>query len=142
MCCLVPRCFSEPEDFFLLFGLSISRVGFTISLGLSLQLLQMGAFPVFVVDGQPSPLKSQARAARFFRGSGMDLAALPSTEAESSGAATPVKGRNAAFTRCVEECVVSSRISVLLYSFAHSTIQFTCGCGTSGSFNCSTTVAS
>ena len=111
------------------------RVGFTISLGLSLQLLQMGAFPVFVVDGQPSPLKSQARAARFFRGSGMDLAALPSTEAESSGAATPVKGRNAAFTRCVEECVVSSRISVLFYSFAHSTIQFTCG--TSGSFNCS-----
>jgi len=66
---------------------------------------KMGAFPVFVVDGQPSPLKSQARAARFFRGSGMDLAALPSTEAESSGAATPVKGRNAAFTRCVEECV-------------------------------------
>ena len=83
------------------------RVGFTISLGLSLQLLQMGAFPVFVVDGQPSPLKSQARAARFFRGSGMDLAALPSTEPESSGAAAPVK-RNATFTRCVEECVVSS----------------------------------
>ncbi|CAL5087265.1 unnamed protein product [Urochloa decumbens] len=68
---------------------------------------KMGALPVFVVDGEPSPLKSQARAARFFRGSGMDLAALPSTEAdaESSTAAAPVKGRNAAFTRCVEECV-------------------------------------
>ncbi|CAN6175059.1 unnamed protein product [Urochloa humidicola] len=68
---------------------------------------KMGAFPVFVVDGEPSPLKSQARAARFFRGSGMDLAALPSTEADagSSAAAAPVKGRNAAFTRSVEECV-------------------------------------
>ncbi|KAF8701157.1 hypothetical protein HU200_033819 [Digitaria exilis] len=68
---------------------------------------KMGAFPVFVVDGEPSPLKSQARAARFFRGSGMDLAALPSTEAEaeSSASAAPVKARNAAFTRSVEECV-------------------------------------
>ncbi|ONM22955.1 Flap endonuclease GEN-like 1 [Zea mays] len=66
---------------------------------------KMGAFPVFVVDGEPSPLKSQARAARFFRGSGMDLAALPVTEAESSAAAAPVKKRNAAFTRAVEECV-------------------------------------
>lgn len=79
----------------------------------------MGAFPVFVVDGEPSPLKSQARAARFFRGSGMDLAALPSTEAESSASAAPVKARNAAFTRCVEECVVSSRIfgsAVLIFA--------------------------
>ncbi|CAN6218438.1 unnamed protein product [Urochloa humidicola] len=68
---------------------------------------KMGAFPVFVVDGEPSPLKSQARAARFSRGSGMDLATLPSTEAdaESSAAVAPVKGRNAAFTRSVEECV-------------------------------------
>uniref|UniRef100_A0A0A9EZX5 XPG-I domain-containing protein n=1 Tax=Arundo donax TaxID=35708 RepID=A0A0A9EZX5_ARUDO len=65
----------------------------------------MGAFPVFVVDGEPSLLKSQARAARFFRGSGMDLAELPGTEAESSAAAEPVKGRNAAFTRYVDECV-------------------------------------
>ncbi|KAL6656356.1 hypothetical protein ACP70R_007182 [Stipagrostis hirtigluma subsp. patula] len=68
---------------------------------------KMGAFPVFVVDGEPSALKSQARAARFFRGSGVDLAALPSAggEAGSSAAASPAKGRNAAFTRCVEECV-------------------------------------
>ena len=84
-----------------------------VSAGLCLQFLQMGAFPVFVVDGEPSPLKSQARAARFFRGSGMDLAALPSTEADSSAAAVPVKRRNAAFTRCVEECVVSSRVSAM-----------------------------
>jgi hypothetical protein len=69
----------------------------------------MGAFPVFVMDGEPSPLKSQARAVRFFRGFGLDLSALPSTEADarSSAAAAPVKGRNAAFTRSVEECVVS-----------------------------------
>ena len=84
-----------------------------VSAGLCLQFLQMGALPVFVVDGEPSPLKSQARAARFFRGSGMDLAALPSTEADSSAAAAPVKRRNAAFTRCVEECVVSSRVSAM-----------------------------
>jgi hypothetical protein len=78
----------------------------------------MGAFPVFVVDGEPSPLKSQARAARFFRGSGMDLAALSSTE--SSAATAPVKGRNAAFTRSVEECVVSSCTLVVLCSFVQS----------------------
>lgn len=81
-----------------------------VSVGLCLRFLQMGAFPVFVVDGEPSPLKSQARAARFFRGSGMDVAALPVTEAESSAAAAPVKKRNAAFTRAVEECVVSFRV--------------------------------
>lgn len=81
--------------------------------GLSLELLQMGAFPVFVVDGQPSPLKSQVRAARFFRGSGMDLAALPSTEAEASADA-PVQPRNAKFTRYVEDCVVSVRAMAVL----------------------------
>ncbi|KAK3150443.1 hypothetical protein QOZ80_3AG0233240 [Eleusine coracana subsp. coracana] len=64
---------------------------------------QMGAYPVFVVDGEPSPLKSRARATRF----GTDPSASPSTEAEaeSSEAAAPVKGRSAAFTRHVEECV-------------------------------------
>ncbi|GJN30262.1 hypothetical protein PR202_gb18553 [Eleusine coracana subsp. coracana] len=64
---------------------------------------KLGAFPVFVVDGEPSPLKSRARAARF----GTDPSASPSTEAEaeSSEAAGPVKGRSAAFTRHVEECV-------------------------------------
>ncbi|GJN09128.1 hypothetical protein PR202_ga27107 [Eleusine coracana subsp. coracana] len=64
---------------------------------------KMGAYPVFVVDGEPSPLKSRARATRF----GTDPSASPSTEAEaeSSEAAAPVKGRSAAFTRHVEECV-------------------------------------
>ncbi|KQJ91102.1 flap endonuclease GEN-like 1 [Brachypodium distachyon] len=67
---------------------------------------KMGAFPVFVVDGQPSPLKYQARAARFFRGSGIDRSALQSEDAEGEASVpAPVKGRNAAFTRYVEECV-------------------------------------
>jgi flap endonuclease GEN len=69
----------------------------------------MGAFPVFVVDGQPSPLKSQARAARFFRGSGIDVAA--STSAQPEGEASvpaPAKRRNALFTRYVKDCVVSA----------------------------------
>ncbi|XP_047049166.1 flap endonuclease GEN-like 1 [Lolium rigidum] len=67
---------------------------------------KMGAFPVFVVDGQPSPLKSQARAARFFRGSGIDVA--PSTSAQPEGEASvpaPAKRRNALFTRYVKDCV-------------------------------------
>ncbi|CAM0952520.1 unnamed protein product [Alopecurus aequalis] len=67
---------------------------------------KMGAFPVFVVDGEPSPLKSQARAARFFRGSGIDVPASTSTQPEGeAGAPAPVKGRNAVFTRYVEDCV-------------------------------------
>ena len=90
-----------------------------IPVGVSLRLLQMGAFPVFMVDGEPSPLKSQARAARFFRGSRVDVASLTSTdaEAESYSAATPVKGRNAIFTRFVKDCVVSSHVLVMLCSF-------------------------
>uniref|UniRef100_A0A453LD86 Flap endonuclease GEN-like 1 n=1 Tax=Aegilops tauschii subsp. strangulata TaxID=200361 RepID=A0A453LD86_AEGTS len=67
---------------------------------------KMGAFPVFVVDGEPSPLKSQARAARFFRGSGVDPPASSSAEAEGDASApAPVKARNAMFTRCVKDCV-------------------------------------
>nr|AAY32559.1 single strand DNA repair-like protein [Triticum monococcum] len=67
---------------------------------------KMGAFPVFVVDGEPSPLKSQARAARFFRGSGVDPPASSSAEAEGEASApAPVKARNAIFTRCVKDCV-------------------------------------
>ncbi|XBH93542.1 hypothetical protein VPH35_084446 [Triticum aestivum] len=67
---------------------------------------KMGAFPVFVVDGEPSPLKSQARAARFFRGSGVDPPASSCAEAEGEASApAPVKARNAIFTRCVKDCV-------------------------------------
>ncbi|KAF0924795.1 hypothetical protein E2562_014901 [Oryza meyeriana var. granulata] len=57
-----------------------------------------------MVDGEPSPLKSHARAVRFFRGSRMDLAALPSTEAEAN-ADSLVQPRNAKFTRYMKECV-------------------------------------
>ena len=63
--------------------------------------VQFGAFPVFVVDGTPSPLKSQARVARFFRGSGIDLSGLPVGEEGVS------VERNAEFSRRVQECVVS-----------------------------------
>lgn len=66
----------------------------------------MGAFPVFVVDGDPSPLKSQARAARFFRCSGIDVAASTSKEPEGEASGpVPVKRRNAVFTRYVKDCV-------------------------------------
>lgn len=64
-------------------------------------VLQFGAYPVFVVDGTPSPLKSQARIARFFRASGLDLSSLPVPEEGVS------VERNPAFLKCVRECVVS-----------------------------------
>jgi flap endonuclease GEN len=72
----------------------------------------MGAFPVFVVDGEPSALKSQAGAAR----SGMDPSAVPNAEAEadSSAAASPVKGRSVAFMRFVE-CVVNPHSLAMIY---------------------------
>ncbi|KAI8021608.1 Flap endonuclease GEN-like 1 [Camellia lanceoleosa] len=60
---------------------------------------KFGAFPVFVVDGTPSPLKSQARILRFFRASGMDLSNLLVAEEGVS------VERNGAFTKCVQECV-------------------------------------
>lgn len=65
------------------------------------KFLQFGAFPVFVVDGTPSPLKSQARILRFFRASGIDLSNLPDAEEGVS------VERNLAFTKWVRECVVS-----------------------------------
>jgi flap endonuclease GEN len=73
----------------------------------------MGAFLVFVVDGEPSALKSQAGAAR----SGMDPSAVPNAEAEadSSAAASPVKGRSVAFMRFVEECVVNPHSLAMIY---------------------------
>lgn len=62
--------------------------------------LQFGAFPVFVIDGTPSPLKSRARIARFYRSSGIDLSSLPEIE---DGVSVE---RNQAFLKCVQECVV------------------------------------
>ncbi|XP_019161085.1 PREDICTED: flap endonuclease GEN-like 1 isoform X2 [Ipomoea nil] len=58
-----------------------------------------GAFPVFVTDGTPSPLKSQARIMRFFRSSGIDMSSLPAVEKGIS------VERNKAFRKHVQECV-------------------------------------
>ncbi|EXB38154.1 Flap endonuclease GEN-like 1 [Morus notabilis] len=41
---------------------------------------KFGAFPVFVIDGTPSPLKSRARIARFYHSSGIDLSSFPEAE--------------------------------------------------------------
>lgn len=60
---------------------------------------RFGALPVFVVDGTPSPLKSQVRIARFFRGSGIDISSLPVAEEGVS------VERNHKFVKCVEECI-------------------------------------
>ncbi|KAL3381257.1 hypothetical protein AABB24_001402 [Solanum stoloniferum] len=60
---------------------------------------KFGAYPVFVTDGTASPLKSQARIARFFRASGIDLSSLPVAEEGIS------IERNKAFQKCEKECV-------------------------------------
>ncbi|XP_031744075.1 flap endonuclease GEN-like 1 isoform X2 [Cucumis sativus] len=60
---------------------------------------KFGAFPVFVVDGTPSPLKSKARIARFSRLSGVDTSDLPKVEDRIS------VHRNRKFAKCVKECV-------------------------------------
>ncbi|CAA0842627.1 Flap endonuclease GEN-like 1 [Striga hermonthica] len=60
---------------------------------------KFGAYPVFVLDGTPSPLKSRARIMRFFRASGADLSSLPEAEEGVS------VERNNSFRKCVEECV-------------------------------------
>ncbi|KAI4311589.1 hypothetical protein MLD38_036473 [Melastoma candidum] len=60
---------------------------------------KFGAFPIFVVDGTPSPLKSKARILRFFQASGIDR----------SSSSLPKEGlsveRNRVFNKCVRECV-------------------------------------
>lgn len=68
----------------------------------------MGAYPVFVVDGEPSPLKSQARIERFFRMSGLDSSELPKP-VEGEGEGTPVRQKNRLFTKYVRECTVSMK---------------------------------
>lgn len=76
-----------------------------------LSILQFGAFPVFIVDGTPSLLKSHARITRFFRSAGIELTSLPVAEEGVS------VERNRAFSRCVKECVV--RLFVDLYPCDH-----------------------
>ncbi|KAL1217119.1 Flap endonuclease GEN-like 1 [Cardamine amara subsp. amara] len=60
---------------------------------------KFGAYPVFVVDGTPSPLKSQARISRFFRSSGIDNSSLPVIK---DGVSVE---RNKQFCEWVRECV-------------------------------------
>ncbi|XP_021717575.1 flap endonuclease GEN-like 1 [Chenopodium quinoa] len=60
---------------------------------------KFGAYPVFVVDGKPSHLKSKARIARYFRSSGIDPKDMPVVEEGIS------VDRNKFFVKCVEECV-------------------------------------
>ncbi|XP_022770338.1 flap endonuclease GEN-like 1 isoform X2 [Durio zibethinus] len=62
---------------------------------------KFGVFPVFVLDGTPSPLKSQARMARFFRFSGIDT----STSNVAKEGVRISKERNSAFSKCVNDCV-------------------------------------
>ncbi|RDX83213.1 Flap endonuclease GEN-like 1, partial [Mucuna pruriens] len=60
---------------------------------------KFGALPVFIVDGTPSPLKSQARIARYFRSSGIELTSLPVPEEGVSAE------RSSLFSSRVQECV-------------------------------------
>ncbi|ESQ36819.1 hypothetical protein EUTSA_v10007143mg [Eutrema salsugineum] len=60
---------------------------------------KFGAYPVFVVDGTPSPLKSQARISRFFQSSGIDTSSLPAIKEGVS------VERNKLFCEWVRECV-------------------------------------
>lgn len=61
--------------------------------------LQFGALPVFIVDGTPSPLKAQARIARYFGSCGIELTSLPVSEGVSAE-------RSSMFSSRVQECVV------------------------------------
>lgn len=69
----------------------------------------MGAFPVFVVDGEPPPLKAQARIERFCRATGLDPSAFAAALPRAEDGASPEIQRNRFFTKCVQECVVSRR---------------------------------
>lgn len=53
-----------------------------------------------MVDGTPSPLKSQARISRYFRSSGIDTSSLPAIK---DGVSVE---RNKLFCEWVRECVV------------------------------------
>ncbi|EPS70824.1 hypothetical protein M569_03936, partial [Genlisea aurea] len=59
---------------------------------------KFGAYPIFVLDGTPSPLKSKARALRYCRLSGIDASEL--AEAKEGVSVE----RNRAFNKCIEEC--------------------------------------
>lgn len=80
-----------------------------------LDIMQYGAYPVFVVDGTPSPLKSQTRISRFYRSSGIDT-----TCSLQEGVSVE---RNKQFCEWVSECMV--RFEPLMLPFgSHSIIIF------------------
>lgn len=58
---------------------------------------KFGAYPVFVVDGTPSPLKSHTRISRFYRSSGIDTSSLQEGVVSVE--------RNKQFCEWVTECV-------------------------------------
>ncbi|KAL9269277.1 Flap endonuclease GEN-like 1-like protein [Drosera capensis] len=60
---------------------------------------KFGAFPVFIMDGKPHPLKSEARISRFLRNSGINPSELPSVEERTS------IERNQVFQKCVKDCM-------------------------------------
>ncbi|KAK8935001.1 Flap endonuclease GEN-like 1 [Platanthera zijinensis] len=67
---------------------------------------KLGAFPVFVVDGDPSPLKDQARVERFLRGSCLDPSLLRNPSESAAGqTASASRKRNRVFSTWVQECV-------------------------------------
>lgn len=77
---------------------------------------------MFVVDGEPSPLKLQARMERFFRGSGIELSALPRAAEEGAQG----KERNQVFTRYVRECVELLQLLGMPVLKAHSEAEALC----------------
>ena len=68
----------------------------------------MGAFPVFVADGQPSRLKDRARIERFCRFTGLDPSSLEISLPQNNKEKGEDVKRNTFFSKCVEECVVGN----------------------------------
>ncbi|MQM04257.1 hypothetical protein Taro_037053 [Colocasia esculenta] len=66
---------------------------------------KMGAFPVFVVDGEPPRLKARARMERFCRASGLDPSAMGLLDMDMEDGDGPGFQRNRVFMKCVQECV-------------------------------------
>jgi hypothetical protein len=82
-------------------------------------MVQLGVFPVFVVDGDPPALKSPARMVRFNRMTGVDF--LSSQKAECINLE-----RNPVFNRSVEECVVSVALYLRNSLFIFAEVIYGC----------------
>ncbi|XP_078446083.1 5'-3' exonuclease family protein [Wolffia australiana] len=66
---------------------------------------RMGAYPVFVVDGEAPRLKSQARIERFCRAAGLDPSEFAVNLPQRDDEQGSEFNRNSFFTKCVQECV-------------------------------------